>query len=255
MKLAISTSSMRRMAWKALSSCSPDSSSMWRDLLASRAAQRVDALAVGFEQPRHRVLRQPVHLQVGVQLAQLARDGDVAAAVAEADRRRQIERLSWPATRVSLQRAALAGAGMPSLRSRKSLIRSLHLAGKRPSGLCPPPGMVTSSAPVSSATACAAGVGLDAVVVAVDHQHGAADLAIHGFADVERRRNRPRLHGLGQHRPRGLAGPFDAVLDLLGRMRLGEDVAHEVLGEIRIVRQPVVAVVLVPALEPLALGQ
>ena len=38
-------------------------------------------------------------------------------------------------------------------------------------------------------------------------------------------------------------------------MRLGEDVADEVLGEIGIVRQPVVAIVLVPAFEPLALGR
>ena len=44
------------------------------------------------------------------------------------------------------------GAPRPSRRSRKSLIRALHLAGKRPSGLWPPPAMVTNSPPVSSAT-------------------------------------------------------------------------------------------------------
>ena len=37
MKFAISTSSIRRIAWKACRSCSPDSSSMCRDSLASRA--------------------------------------------------------------------------------------------------------------------------------------------------------------------------------------------------------------------------
>ena len=37
MKFAISTSSMLRSIWKACRSCSPASSSMWRDSLASRA--------------------------------------------------------------------------------------------------------------------------------------------------------------------------------------------------------------------------
>ena len=105
----------------------------------------------------------------------------------------------------------------------------------------------------ASATSLRARIGLDLVVVAVDHQQRAADLAIHRLADIERRRDRPRLHGLDQHRAGGLARPVDAVLDLLGRVRLGEDVADEVLGEIRIVGEPVVAVVLVPALERLAL--
>ena len=47
----------------------------------------------------------------------------------------------------------------------------------------------------------------------------------------------------------------DAVLDLLGRVRLAEDVFDEMLGEVGIVRQPVGAIVLVPALECLPLRQ
>ena len=54
-------------------------------------AQRMDALAAGRQQARHRVLRQPVDLEVGMELAQLARDGDVAPPVPEADRRGEIE--------------------------------------------------------------------------------------------------------------------------------------------------------------------
>ena len=46
-------------------------------------ARRVHALAVGPEHLGHRVLRQPVDLEVGVQLAQLVGDGDVALGVAE----------------------------------------------------------------------------------------------------------------------------------------------------------------------------
>ena len=94
---------------------------------------------------------------------------------------------------------------------------------------------------------------LDLVVVAVDGEQRTGDLAVHRLADVERRHDRARLDRLHQHRPVGLAGPADAVLDLLGRMRLGEDVADEVLGEVGIVDQPVRAIVLVPALELLLL--
>ncbi len=189
MKLAISTSSMRRMAWKAVEIVLARLQLDVPRLAGEPRAERMDALAVGLEQARHRVLRQPVDLQVGMQLAQFARDGDVAAAVPEADGGGEIERLLGFARRLGLPSS---GAGMPSLRSRKSMIRALHLAGKRPSGLWPPPGMVTSSAPVSSATSLRARIGLDLVVVAVDHQHRAADLAIHRLADVERRRDRAR---------------------------------------------------------------
>ena len=55
-------------------------------------AQRMDVFVAGFEQACDGVLRQPVDFQVGMELSQLARDGDVAAAMAEADRRREIER-------------------------------------------------------------------------------------------------------------------------------------------------------------------
>ena len=60
-------------------------------LAGQQRAQRMDALAAGRQQARHRVLRQPVDLEVGMELAQLARDGDIAAPVAEADRRGEIE--------------------------------------------------------------------------------------------------------------------------------------------------------------------
>ena len=93
MKLAISTSSMRRMAWKALQIVLARLQLDVARLAGEPRAERMDALAAGLEQARHRVLRQPVDLQVGMQLAQLARDGDVAAPVPEADRRGEIERL------------------------------------------------------------------------------------------------------------------------------------------------------------------
>src|SRR6185295_19571732 len=51
----------------------------------------MDMFVVGFEQACDRVLCQPVHFQVRMALSQLARDGDVATAMAEADRGRKIE--------------------------------------------------------------------------------------------------------------------------------------------------------------------
>ena len=83
---------MRRKAWKQCRSCSADSLSMCLDSLTRNARRRMDALAGVGQHPGHRVLGQPVDLEVGVQLAQLLGDGDVAPGVAEADRRRDEER-------------------------------------------------------------------------------------------------------------------------------------------------------------------
>ena len=53
-------------------------------------AEGVNGFAAGFEQPRDGVLRQPVDLQIGNDLAQFPGDGDVPPRVAEPDRRRQV---------------------------------------------------------------------------------------------------------------------------------------------------------------------
>src|SRR5258708_36342112 len=81
----------------------------------------------------------------------------------------------------------------------------------------------------------AALMGLDLVVVAVDHQYGTVDLAIHRLGDVERGRDAPCLDGPDQHRAAGVVGPLEAILDLLGRMWRREDVFDKMLGEVRIV--------------------
>ena len=108
---------MRRIAWKQCRSCSADSLSMWPDSLASYA------LAGWIRSPRasstrgHRVLREPVDLEVGMQLAQLVGDGGVALGVAEADRRGDVERALAP--RLAPRPAPrLAGGG--STKSRRS---------------------------------------------------------------------------------------------------------------------------------------
>ena len=61
-------------------------------LVRELRARRVDPLPLGLEHRRHRVLREPVDLEVGVERAQLLCDRDVAACVPEADRRRDVER-------------------------------------------------------------------------------------------------------------------------------------------------------------------
>ena len=53
---------------------------------------------------------------------------------------------------------------------------------------------------------------------------------------------------------RRLEAPADAVLDRLGRVRLGEHLRDEELEEVAVVAEPVVAVVLRPALVGVELG-
>ena len=60
-------------------------------LVGQVRAGRVDPLAAGLQDPGHRMLGQPVDLEVGVQRAQLPGDGDVPQGVAEADRRGDVE--------------------------------------------------------------------------------------------------------------------------------------------------------------------
>ncbi len=135
------------------------------------------------------------------------------------------------------------------------MISALHLAGKRPSGLWPPPWKGHQLGIGEFGHRLAARIGLQPVVVTVDHQHRTADLAVHRLAEIELRCDRPRLDDAGQYGAGGLGGPFDAVLDLPGRVRVGKDVANEELREVGIVGQPVLAVVLVPAVEILTPGR
>ncbi len=70
-----------------------------RRLVREQGARRVDPLPLCLEHGRHRVLREPVDLEVGVQLPQLLGDRDVAPSVAEPDRRGDVERAPTPAER------------------------------------------------------------------------------------------------------------------------------------------------------------
>ncbi len=56
----------------------------------------MNALAGFFEEGGDGVLGQPVDLEIGLQLAKLTGDGEIAARMAEADRRGEIERALAP---------------------------------------------------------------------------------------------------------------------------------------------------------------
>ena len=99
MKFATRISSIRRIAWNALRSCSDDSLVTCADSDGELRAQRVDPLAARLEDRGHRVLGQPVDLEVGMELAQLVGDRDVALGVAEPDGRRDVQRAAPPVER------------------------------------------------------------------------------------------------------------------------------------------------------------
>ena len=95
----------------------------------------MDALARGLEQRRHRVLGEPIDLEAGVELPQLARDREIAPAMAGADRRRQVERaLGGPANR----RGRGGGVAETPLKpSMNSMIRRLTSGRDAPFGTMP----------------------------------------------------------------------------------------------------------------------
>ena len=85
---------------------------MWATLGGELVAQRVDALAARLEHGRDRMLGQPVDLEVGMELAQLVGDRDVALGVPEPDRGRDVQR---PA---AARQGAGLGAGLSDHRSK-----------------------------------------------------------------------------------------------------------------------------------------
>ena len=211
-------------------------------LACQTCAERMDTFAAGIEQARDGILCQPVHLQVGVMLAQFAGDGDITPSMPKADRRGQIQCALGPFG--SARRRLRRGDAEPAIQKiHDQGIAFCRDAAKR----------VVAAArdrhelrPRHLGDKLRASMRYDVIIVAVDHQNRAAYSAIHCLADVKCRVV-SSLDGVDEHLATRPACPFDAILDLLGRVRFGEDVADEVLGKVSIVGKPVTAVPLFPA--------
>ena len=177
----------------------------------------------------------------GRSLRSSLRDRDVAAGVAEPDRRGDVQRPPAPRPAPGVQRARRGGGQMNSRSSR------FNLTGSRPFGRWPEPSSVTSSPPVASASAAPCAMRPDQVAVAVDHERRAPDPRAH-LAEVLVAWHADPADRVDQRLGRRLERPADAVLDLLGRVRLAEALGEEELEEPEVVPPPVVAVVLRPTL-------
>ena len=147
MKLLTRISSIRRIAWKAWRSCSPPR--------PRRGPTRWPAADAGWtrsprvlQHPGDRVLGQPVDLEVRVELTQLVGDREVAAGVAEADRRGEVQRPAVPA-RTAGPRALLGGCLDPLGEAADLAVDEDRVAAVRP---CPLPSTTISDPPVSSAS-------------------------------------------------------------------------------------------------------
>ena len=239
MKFASRISSIRRMAWKQCRSCSADSLSMCAGLVRQVRARRMDALAARLQHRGDRVLREPVDLEVGVELAQLVGDRGVALGVAEADRRGDVERAL--AARLAADPAA-RGRTRGVTNSRRS---RLTLTGSRTCGPWPEPSSRTSSPPVASASAIPRPGPVIASSAPWITSTGQRTRP-HSSRDGRPRRG-PRRLRRDERLRRRLEPPADAVLDRLRRVRLREHLREEELEEAAVVAEPVVAVVLRPA--------
>ena len=109
MKLRTMISSMVRSAKKACRSCSPATCSKCRLSFARRFVIGCSRSPSLLEVARRRVDREPVDLEVGLELPQLARDRQVALHVAEADRARDEQRAALAAHRAHPGRACAGG--------------------------------------------------------------------------------------------------------------------------------------------------
>ncbi len=206
---------------------------------------RMDPFPSILQHAGHRVLGQPVDLQVGVDRTELVGDGHVPTCVAKPDRRADVERSLRPAL----------PPHPPPLRARRRMdavdepadeevdLDRVASVGKMAGSL-----QHDQPAPLdgSGQLDAASGAG-DAVVRPLDHQRRAPDPP--GQLTRLLLRDEPLGHGgVGQGLRRRLQAPFHAVLDGLGRVALAERVGEEELQESSMVPEPVVPVVLGPAL-------
>ena len=208
--------------------------------VGEQPARRMHALARGVKRRADGVLGEPVDLEIGVQAAQLAGDRDVAPGVTEPDRRGDVERAlataasARPAGRWRLRADELTQQAVDA--DRVARVRAVPGALQRDERSTGDPRELGAHLERP-----------DRVVGPVDHQHGTRD-ALAEARELRRIVQPAAEIGERQRLRRRLQAPPDAVLDLLGRVRLGEHLPEEELEEVAVVLEPVVAIVLGPAL-------
>ena len=212
-------------------------------LVRERSARRMDAFAAALEHRRHRVLSEPVDLEGRVELSQLVGDRDVAPGVAEADRRRDVQRALGPAH----------GAPPHSRRTRpvEDALREVaqhQVEGNRVASVRAVAG------PGELDELGARQLGEDGapvrrdqqVLVALHHEQRAANLLEQ--AEYRLAVELGRIHRQRQRVGSRVEAPGDRVLERPGRVRLGIAAAEEELEIAAEVLLPVVPVRLGPAL-------
>ena len=244
MKLLTSTSSIRRTASKAWRSCSPHSASKWPDSLASSREAGWTTSPRLLEELGDRRLGEPLDLEVGALLAHRVGDGQVAPDVTEPDRRGEEEHAG--ASSGVADRRRRGGGRSRTARSTSALIALLTTTGWRAIGRCPEPSRSRCSAPVHSTMLRLRPCGWQRSAVPCTTSTGAEMPRSSRSASSALSGNRAAAV-LGQDdRARGLAGEADDVLELLGRVRLGQHLVEEELGVVGPVLGQVVAVVAHP---------
>jgi hypothetical protein len=198
------------------------------------------------------VLGEPIDLKAGVELPQLARDREIAPAMAEADRRRQVERaLGGPANRLGSRRrrGGNAAQAIDELHDQK-----VDLGRDAPFGTVPRAGDLDEFAAAKLCQETATLDRLDLVLGPVDQQHRTGQLSIDLLVGTTTAAAIAQ-HRIDQDLGRGFERPGHGILDLLGRMRLAEAAAQELFREIAVVTLPVRRIPLVVALESHALAE
>ena len=215
-------------------------------LVGQMGAGGVDALALTLEHPGHRVLGEPVDLQVRLEPAELAGDRDVTLRVAEPDRGGDVE---GPGTAVRPVDRGVARRALPP----EGVLREVAESQVDLDGLAGV-GEVAGTAdrlelPVAEAgQRSSVARRRDLVTVALDHQHRAVQ------ALRQSAQGGPVAVDLakcgGRHRRGvGLQSPSDPVLDALCGMTLREAPRDEPLHELRVPLGPVVEVHVTPPAE------
>ncbi len=244
MKLLTRISSIRRTAWNACRSCSPDSDSKWPDSLAS-------SREAGCTTSPRRSRNSATGDCVSHWISRSGRCSRIASAMARSRR-------TWPSPIGELRYSARGGrrvpvrrctgaAAAPTARSTKLLMA--RLTGDGMTGHRQVAGAledeVLPAGPADDALAPAER--LAPVVGPLDHQHRLLDPAQEHLR-LRGRGRVPLAPVLRQHHlPAGRAVELVDVLELLGGVRLGEHLVEE---ERRVLRPVVREVVAVPAVPP-----